>query len=67
MVELVKMGREWEIETKADYDKAMEILDGNEFCAEMSDDFFNYRREMTEISRQRANVRLIARKKGIIK
>ena len=65
-MDLVKMGKTWEIETRADYDKAMETLDGNEFCAMMSDDFGCYKREMAEVAKQRAEVNAIARKKGII-
>ena len=62
----VKMGRKWEINTKEDYDKAMEILEDNEFCAEMSDDSSRWQREMEEIARQRAEVISQARAKGII-
>lgn len=62
----VKMGRKWEINTKEDYDKAMKILDGNEFCAEMSDDFFRCNREKVEIARQRVEVTTRAKAKGII-
>jgi hypothetical protein len=65
-VDIIKMGRKWEINTKEDYDKAMEILDGNEFCAEMSDDFSCWRREKEEVTRQRADVTAQARTKGII-
>ena len=63
---IVKMGRKWEISTKEDYNKAMEILDGNEFCAEMSDDFFRCKEEKEEIARQRAEVTAQAKEKGII-
>ena len=66
MMDLVKMGKTWEINSRADYDKAMETLDGNEFCAQMSDDFYYYKREMEEVAKQRAEVNMIARKKGII-
>ena len=62
----VKMGRKWEINTKEDYDKAMEILEDNEFCAEMSDDSSRWQREMEEVARQRAKVTAQARAKGII-
>ena len=62
----VKMGRKWEINTKEDYDKAIEILDDNEFCAEMSDDFFRSNRERAEVARQRAEATAQARAKGII-
>ena len=63
---IVKMGRKWEINTKEDYDKAMEILDDNEFCAMMSDDFYCYKRELEEIAKQRAMVNQIAKAKGVI-
>lgn len=65
-MEMVKMGRKWEINTKEDYDKAMEILDGNEFIAEMSDDFTYWKREKAEVARQRADVTAQAKVKGII-
>lgn len=56
MVELVKFGREWEITTREDYDRAMEVLDSNEFAANMSDDFRRAQKELHEIERQRAQV-----------
>ena len=62
----VKMDRKWEINTKEDYNKAMEILDGNEFCAEMSDDFFRSNSEKAEIARQRVEVITQAWAKGVI-
>lgn len=65
-MELVKFGRVWEINSRADYDKAMEVLEENEFCANMSDDFSCYRNEMEEIAKQRAQVRRLATEKGII-
>ena len=63
---IVKMGRKWEINTKEDYDNAMEILDGNEFCANMSDDYSVTRREIEEVNAQRWMINKIAREKGII-
>ena len=63
---LVTFGRVWEINSRADYDKAMEILDGNEFCAEMSDDFSAWKREKAEVAKQRAEVTAQAKAKGII-
>jgi len=63
---LVMKGRIWEINTREDYDKAMEILDGNEMCAEMSDDFFCWHREKEEVERQRYQVRKQALEKGLI-
>lgn len=65
-MDLVVSGRKWEINTKEDYDKAMEVLDGNEFCANMSDDFYRYRLEMEEIKAQRYSVKKQALEKGII-
>lgn len=62
----VEFGRVWEIETLADYEKAMETLEGNEFCARMSDDFGCYKREMEEVKKQRAEVTAQAKAKGII-
>ena len=56
MVELVEFGREWEITTREDYDRAMEVLDSNEFAANMSDDFRREQKELAEIERQRAQV-----------
>lgn len=65
-MDLVKMGKKWEINSREDYDKAMETLDGNEFCAQMSDDFYYWKRELEEVTRQRAEVNAIAKAKGII-
>lgn len=56
MVELVEFGREWEITTQEDYDRAMATLDSNEFAANMSDDFRREQKELAEIERQRAQV-----------
>lgn len=66
MAQLVKFGREWEINTKEDYDNAMEILAQNDFCAEMSDDFSVWQKEKEEVRRQRAVVKARAQEKGII-
>jgi len=65
-MDLVQMGKQWEINSRADYDEAMEILDGNEFCAQMSDDFYYWQRELAEVARQRKEVNAIAKEKGII-
>ena len=65
-MDIVKKGKKWEINTKEDYDRAMKILDGNEFYANMSDDFYYYRTEMAEIASQRAEVTAQAKAKGII-
>lgn len=63
---LVTFGRQWDIQTKDDYDHAMRILDENEFRAEMCDDFSVWRKEKDEVARQRAAVKAQAREKGII-
>jgi len=66
MAQLVKFNRKWEINTKEDYDAAMEILAQNDFCAEMSDDFSVWQREKEEVRHQRAMVNAQAKAKGII-
>ena len=63
---MVKMGKTWEITTIEEYNKAMEILDGNEFVAMMSDDYGMEKRERAEIERQRVDVTKQAKEKGII-
>lgn len=63
---LVTFGKKWEITTKEEYENALEILDGNEFCAQMSDDYGRERRERAEIDRQRYDVNKQAKEKGII-
>jgi uncharacterized Zn finger protein len=62
----VKYDRKWEINTFVDYFKAMEILDENEFVADMADDFNRCFSEKAEIDRQRADVRTQAAQKGLI-
>lgn len=62
----VKYGRTWNITTKAEYDAAMEELDGNDFCAEMSDDYSVTRSEQAEVSHQRAEVIRQAKERGLI-
>ena len=66
MASLVMEGRKWEINTREDYDKAMETLDSNEMCADMSDDFSCWQREKEEVAWQRFMVRRQAIEKGII-
>ena len=63
---IIKTGRKWEINTKEDYDKAIETLEGNKFCAMMSDDFYYYKRELEEYENQMADVITQAKAKGII-
>ena len=65
-MDIIKMGRKWEINTKEDYDKAVEVLEGNKFCAWMSDDGYYWRRELDEYERQMADVKRQAKEKGII-
>lgn len=62
----VKYGRTWDITTKAEYDAAMEELDGNDFCAEMSDDYSVTRSEQAEVFNQRAEVIRQAKERGLI-
>lgn len=66
MVSAIKMGRQWVIETAEDYNKAIETLEENKFCAMMSDDFYWYRKELNEYNRQWADVTAQAKAKGII-
>jgi hypothetical protein len=56
----------WQIENKADFEKAMAALDEAKFIAEMSDDFSCWRREREEVDRQRRQVLAAAREKGLI-
>ena len=65
-MDLVRKGREWIIKTKEDYEKALEILDGNEFCANMCDDYSVTKRELVEIFEQRKAINAQARTLGII-
>ena len=58
--------KEWEINTKEDYENAMKTLDENEFIAEMSDDFRYWQSEKEEVRRQRYIVIKQAIEKGII-
>ena len=63
---LVRFGKHWNIETVADYEKAMETLADNEFCANMSDDYNRTWEELGEIQRQRRDVITQAKAKNII-
>lgn len=65
-MDVVKFGRKWEINSKEDYDLAMKTLAGNEFVANMSDDFRCYQTERAEVQAQRVDVIRQARAKGII-
>lgn len=63
---MVEFGKMWQIENKADFEKAMAALDEAKFIAEMSDDFSCWRREREEVDRQRRQVLAAAREKGLI-
>lgn len=65
MMRMVEFGKRWEINTHEDYVKAMEILDENDFVAQMSDDFMREMEECEEIARQRKAVITTAKEKGI--
>jgi len=56
----------WVINTKEDYDKAMEELENRKFLAEMSDDFSCWERETSKIYREMWDVKSQAEAKGII-
>ena len=43
---MVEFGKMWQIENKADFEKAMAALDEAKFIAEMSDDFSCWRRRV---------------------
>ena len=58
--------RKWEINTDDDFLKAIEILDGDEFIANMSDSYARTAAEVAEVNRQRKEVILQAMAKGII-
>jgi hypothetical protein len=66
-MDVVKFDRKWEINTQEDLKKALETLDGNEFIAEMSDDFRCWSSEKAEVKRQRADVIRQAKEKGLWK
>ena len=53
---MVEYGKRWMIATRADFETALEILEENDFCADMSDDFMRAWNEKDEIAKQRADV-----------
>lgn len=63
---IVKKGREWVIKTHEDYENAMKVLDGNRFCAAMSDDYRREQEEEREIRKQENEVRKQALALGLI-
>lgn len=66
-MDVVKFNRKWEINTQEDLEKALETLDGNEFIANMSDDYSRTRVEVAEVDKQRADVIRQAKEKGLWK
>lgn len=62
----VEESKIWEINSMEDYEKAMDILEGNLFIASMSDDYYWYSRETEEANRQIREVKRQAREKGFI-
>lgn len=63
---IVKKGREWVIKTREDYENAMKVLDGNRFCAMMSDDYRREQEEEREIRKQENEVKKQALALGLI-
>lgn len=63
---IVKKGKEWVIKTREDYENAMKVLDGNRFCAMMSDDYRREQEEEREIRKQENEVRKQALALGLI-
>ena len=66
MKEAIRFGREWTINTREDYDKAMTALDDAEFIAEMSDCYSITLNEKAEIERQRVDVMRQAKERGLL-
>lgn len=66
-MDVVKFDRKWEINTQEELEHALETLDGNEFIANMSDDYSRTRSEVAEVDRQRADVIRQAKEKGLWK
>ena len=65
-MDTVIFNRKWEINTGDDFVKAIEILDGNEFIANMCDSYQRTLAEVAEVDRQRKEVITQAMAKGII-
>lgn len=63
---IVRKGREWVIKTREDYENAMKVLEGNRFCAMMSDDYRREQEEEREIRKQENEVRKQALALGLI-
>lgn len=62
----VQFGKVWTINNMADYQNAMEVLEGNLFIANMTDDYNCYYNEFNEISKQIYDVREQATTKHLI-
>ena len=54
------------INTREEYEKAMEELDRREFYAEMSDDYSMTRREMEKIAKERHEINTQAEEKNLL-
>ena len=66
VIEAIRFNREWKINNKQDLIRAIQILAGNDFCAEMSDSYQITLSEQAEVARQRSSVLKQAKEKGII-
>lgn len=65
-MKMVETGKRWRITTEEEFKRALETLEDNEFCADMSDDFRRADAEKREVARQRADVVRQARALGIL-
>ena len=65
-MELVRYGRVWEIHTREDFERAVEALEGADFCARMCDEYAREVRERAEVARQMSDVYRQARELGIL-
>lgn len=63
---MVRYGKTWEINTREDYDRAMEELEDADFCARMCDEYRRELEERDEVARQMREVTRQAREKGIL-
>lgn len=62
----VEYGKTWTVSTVDELNHVLDVLEENEFVAEMSDDFMRCEDEKNEIVRQRKNVIRQAVEKNII-
>lgn len=63
----VQFNKKWEIDSREDYNAAIESLNGSWFVAEMSDSYALTVSEQREINKQKEDVIRQAIEKGIIK